>query len=90
MTGMLEGDYRAVLKALGADQLPTEPRNQADSARTPSVYDVASMLEFGTSAVHRVAPQMPEPPTRWDAQLRLMDFDIPSVSRQPAATPEDE
>ncbi len=89
MTGMLEGDYRAVLKALGADQPPTEPRNQAGSARTPSVYDIASMLEFGTSAVHRVAPQMPEPTPQWDAQLRLMDFDMPNVSLQQAPLPED-
>ena len=90
MTGMLDEDYRAVLKALGADQLPTEPRNQADGARTPSVYDVASLLELGTSAVRTVAPQMPEPPLQWDARMRPMDFDMPSVSRQPAPTPEGE
>jgi hypothetical protein len=78
VTGMLEGDYRAVLKALCADQLPTEPRNPADDARTPSVSDVAGLLEFGTLAVHRVAPEMPERPLRWDAGLRLMDFELPS------------
>jgi hypothetical protein len=67
---MLEGDYRAMLEALGAGQLPTQG--------TPSVSDVAGLLEFGTPAVHRVAPEMPEPPLRWDAGLRLMDFELPS------------
>jgi hypothetical protein len=90
VTGMFEGDYRAVLKALCADQLPTESRNPADDARTPSPYDVASLLEFGTPAVHTVAPRTPEPPTRWDARLRLMDFDLPGVSQRPAPTPEHE
>jgi hypothetical protein len=84
---MFEAEYRAVLKALGANQTPTQPRIQADSA---SVYDVASMLEFGTSAVHKVAPPRLQPPPRWSAQLRLTDFDMPSVWRQPAPTPENE
>ena len=66
---MLEGDYRAVLKALCADQPPTEPRNPAD---------MASLLEFGTPAVHTVAPRVPEPPPQWDARLRLIDFELPS------------
>jgi hypothetical protein len=78
---MLEGDYRAVLKALCADRLPTEFRNPAD---------VASLLEFGTPAVHPVAPRMPDPPPRWDARLRLMDFDLPGVSRRPVPAPEHE
>jgi len=80
VTGMFEGDYRALIKALGADQLPRDP---ADDARTPSVYDVASLLELGTSEVYGAAPRMPEPPPQWDPQLRLMDFDMPVVSTDP-------
>lgn len=88
MTGMLEGDYRAVLDALCAGLVPTQPGSQADDAREPSVHDVASLLEFGTSAVHSIAPRTPEAPRRWEAQLRLMGFDMPGVSERPAPTTE--
>ena len=61
--GMLEGDYRAMLDALGTD---------------PSAYDVARLLEFGTPAAQPHLPRTPQTPPRWDARLRLMDFDLPA------------
>ena len=86
MAGLFEADYHALLKALGvACRLPTEPQTCNDETPpctpTPTINDVADLLELGPSPVHRVAPQTPEPPRRWEGAPRLLDFDMSRISR---------
>ena len=78
MAGMLDADYQAMLRALGASRPPVEAGGEP--AWAPSLGDIADLLERNRP-VHPAGRRTSEgPPLPADA-VRLMDFELPDLPR---------
>lgn len=75
---MLDADYQAMLRALGAAQPPVEAGGEP--AWAPTAGEVADLLERDRP-VHPAGRRTAEgPPLPADA-VRLMDFELPDLRR---------